>query len=48
VIGWIKQATGSYTWGLLAVAGSVLSTGIIAALIGHDSEFPSISTSRAA
>lgn len=37
VIGWIKEATGSYTWGLLAVACSVLSTGIIAGLIGHDS-----------
>jgi MFS family permease len=48
VIGWIKEATGSYTWGLMAVAGSVLSTGIIAGLIGHDSEFPSISMSRAA
>jgi MFS family permease len=37
MIGWIKEATGSYTWGLLAVACSVLSTGIIAGLIGHDS-----------
>jgi len=37
VIGWIKQATGSFTWGLLAVAGGVLMSGIIALLIGHDS-----------
>jgi ACS family tartrate transporter-like MFS transporter len=37
MIGWIKDATGSFTWGLLAVAGSVLSTGIIAVLMGHDS-----------
>jgi MFS transporter, ACS family, tartrate transporter len=36
-IGWIKDATGSFTWGLLAVAGSVLLTGILALLIGHDS-----------
>jgi len=36
-IGWIKDATGSFTWGLLAVAGSVLLTGILAVLIGHDS-----------
>ena len=35
VIGWIKDATGSFTWGLLALAGSVLSTGIIAVLIGR-------------
>jgi cyanate permease len=34
---WIKNATGSFTWGLLAVAGSVLMTGIIALLLGHDS-----------
>jgi ACS family tartrate transporter-like MFS transporter len=37
MIGWIRDATGSFTWGLLAVAASVLSTGIIAVLIGHDS-----------
>jgi len=37
VIGWVRAATGSFTWGLLAVAGSVLLTGIIAVLIGHDS-----------
>jgi ACS family tartrate transporter-like MFS transporter len=36
MIGWIKDATGSFTWGLLAAAGSVLLTGIIAVLIGHD------------
>jgi len=32
-----EDATGSFTWGLLAVAGSVLLTGVIAVLIGHDS-----------
>ena len=37
MIGWIKDTTGSFTWGLLAAAGSVLSAGIIAVLIGHDS-----------
>jgi cyanate permease len=37
MIGWIRNATGSFTWGLLAVAASVLLTGIIAVLIGHDS-----------
>jgi ACS family tartrate transporter-like MFS transporter len=37
LIGWIKQATGSFTGGLLAVAGGVLMSGIIALLIGHDS-----------
>ncbi len=37
LMGWIKDATGSFTWGLLAVAGSVLLTGVIAVLIGHDS-----------
>jgi ACS family tartrate transporter-like MFS transporter len=36
VIGWIKESTGSFTWGLVAVAGGVLSTGVIAVLIGHD------------
>jgi ACS family tartrate transporter-like MFS transporter len=36
VIGWIKDATGSFTWGLLAAAGGVLLTGIMAVLIGHD------------
>jgi ACS family tartrate transporter-like MFS transporter len=37
VVGWVKQATGAFTWGLLAVAGSVLSTGIIAVIIGDGS-----------
>jgi ACS family tartrate transporter-like MFS transporter len=37
MIGLIKDATGSFTWGLLAAAGSVLLTGIIAVVIGHDS-----------
>lgn len=34
VIGWTKTASGSFTWGLVGVAMSVLSTGIIALLIG--------------
>jgi ACS family tartrate transporter-like MFS transporter len=36
VIGWIRDATGSFTWGLLAAAGGVLMTGIIALRLGHD------------
>ena len=36
MIGWIKDATGSFTWGLYAAAVGVLLTGIIALLIGHD------------
>jgi len=36
LIGWIKDATGSFTWGLLAAAGGVLMTGIIALRLGHD------------
>ncbi|MGC1523373.1 MAG: MFS transporter [Steroidobacteraceae bacterium] len=38
LIGWIRDATGSFTWGLLAAAGGVLMTGIIALRLGHDSE----------
>jgi ACS family tartrate transporter-like MFS transporter len=34
VIGWIKDATGSFTWGLLAVGGGVLMTGMVALMIG--------------
>jgi MFS transporter, ACS family, tartrate transporter len=37
LIGWIKQATGSFTWGLLGAGCGVLLTGILAVLIGHDS-----------
>jgi ACS family tartrate transporter-like MFS transporter len=37
LIGWIRDATGSFTWGLLAAAGGVLMTGIIALRLGHDS-----------
>ena len=37
LIGWIKDSTGSFTWGLLAAAGGVLMTGIIALRLGHDS-----------
>ncbi len=36
MIGWIKDATGSFTWGLYAAAAGVLLTGIVALLIGHD------------
>ena len=35
VIGWIKEATGSFSWGLLAVAVAVLATGIMALGLGH-------------
>jgi MFS family permease len=42
IIGWIKDATGSYTWGLMAVAGSVLSTGIIAVLLGDAAATPDL------
>jgi ACS family tartrate transporter-like MFS transporter len=34
IIGWIKTATGSYSWGLVTLACGVLSTGVIAMLIG--------------
>jgi MFS transporter, ACS family, tartrate transporter len=34
LIGWIKEATGNFTWGLLAVAGGVLMSGIVALLMG--------------
>jgi ACS family tartrate transporter-like MFS transporter len=34
LIGWIKMATGGFSWGLAALAAGVLSTGIIALLIG--------------
>jgi hypothetical protein len=34
IIGWIKASTGSFTWGLVALAAGVLSTGVIALLIG--------------
>lgn len=36
VIGWVKDATGSFTYGLLVVASGVLFTGIMALVIGHD------------
>jgi ACS family tartrate transporter-like MFS transporter len=35
-VGWIKDATGSFTWGLVLVASGVLLTGVIALLLGHD------------
>jgi MFS transporter, ACS family, tartrate transporter len=40
VIGWIKEATGSFTWGLIVVAGGVLLTGILALLIGDRQRMP--------
>jgi MFS family permease len=50
VIGWIKEATGSFTWGLLAVAGGVLMTGMVALMIGDDplGKSPNKSAARAA
>jgi MFS transporter, ACS family, tartrate transporter len=36
-IGWIKDATGSFSWGLVGAGSGVLMTGILAVLIGHDS-----------
>jgi MFS transporter, ACS family, tartrate transporter len=33
-MGWIKTSTGSYSWGLVVLACGVLSTGVIAVLIG--------------
>jgi MFS transporter, ACS family, tartrate transporter len=40
IIGWIKTSTGSFTWGLVALAGGVLSTGVIALLIGDGTPQP--------
>jgi ACS family tartrate transporter-like MFS transporter len=40
IIGWIKASTGSFTWGLVALAGGVLSTGVIALLIGDGTPRP--------
>jgi cyanate permease len=34
LIGWIKMATGGFSWGLAALAAGVLSTGVIALLVG--------------
>jgi MFS transporter, ACS family, tartrate transporter len=36
LVGWIKEASGSFTWGLLTVAAGVLLSGIIALLVRHD------------
>ena len=33
-VGWIRAATGSFTWGLTIVAGGVLLSGVIALLLG--------------
>jgi nitrate/nitrite transporter NarK len=35
-IGWIRDATGSFTWGLIVVAAGILLTGVIALIVGHD------------
>jgi MFS transporter, ACS family, tartrate transporter len=40
IIGWIKASTGSFTWGLVALAAGVLSTGVIALLIGDGTPQP--------
>jgi nitrate/nitrite transporter NarK len=37
-VGWIRQATGSFTWGLIFVAAGLLLTGIAVALLGHDTK----------
>jgi ACS family tartrate transporter-like MFS transporter len=37
VLGWIKDSTGDFTYGLLVLAGGVLLTGIVTVVIGHDS-----------
>ena len=36
LVGWIKEASGSFTWGLLTVSAGVLFSGIIALQVGHD------------
>jgi len=36
LVGWIKEASGSFTWGLLTVAAGVLLSGVIALLLRHD------------
>lgn len=35
-VGWIRESTGSFSWGLLVVAGAVLFAGLVALLLGHD------------
>ena len=37
-VGWIREATGSFTWGLIFVAAGLLLTGIAVALLGHDTK----------
>ena len=34
-VGWIKDATGNFTYGLLVLAGAVLATGVAALMVGH-------------
>ncbi len=36
VLGWIKETTGSFTYGLWVVGGGVLLTGLITLAVGHD------------
>ena len=38
LVGWIKEASGSFTWGLLTVSAGVLLSGIIALMVGHDAQ----------
>jgi MFS transporter, ACS family, tartrate transporter len=40
VIGWIKDVTGSFTWGLIAAAAGVLLTGVVALVIGDRQQQP--------
>jgi MFS family permease len=37
VVGWIKDATGDFRYGLMTIAAGVLASGLIALAIGHDS-----------
>ena len=38
VVGWIKDATGSFAWGLAAIAGCAAIALVIALALGHDPE----------
>jgi MFS transporter, ACS family, tartrate transporter len=35
-IGWIRDTTGNFTWGLIVVAAGILLAGVIALVVGHD------------
>ncbi|HUA87911.1 MAG TPA: MFS transporter [Steroidobacteraceae bacterium] len=49
-LGWIKDATGSYMWGLMVTAAGLLLTAVAALAVGHDAagEFAEIHPRRAA